>query len=462
MPSNAMVKPARRARRKPANAGGLRVLPTVRGHGAYSYAKPGPWGYYGRALAGAAGGAAGGLAGGSIGGPIGRAVGSVAGKAIGGKVGSYLHYIGKIFGSGDYVTSADSVRRNVLVNSSQIPSFSGNKNEVHIRHREFICNIVSSATANTFNIQTFNINPGLLATFPWLAGVVGDNFQQYRVNGMVFEYRSLSADAIASSTNTTLGSVIMATDYDSKDAAFTSKAQMENTEYGVSCKPSCSMIHAIECARTQTSVSELYVRAGAVPSGADIRLYDLGAFSIATDGFQGTSVVAGELWVSYDISALKAYQGIPGAIIPSAHYRLDPANMATKPFVALTTATQFDTIGLTFSANGLTVSFPYTIPVGSMWLMQLALDGTATASLNSLDFSTTAGGLSGWGSNFVTPKPNGTLTANRQTDAYIFQYTGGATPAVPPSFTVTIPGVMMSAYSAGQLWVSQINGNWPA
>ena len=74
----------------------------------------------------------------------------------------------------------------------------------------------------------------------------------------------MSADAL-NSVNTALGQVIMATDYNAANPPFAQKSEMENYEYGQSAKPSESAIHPIECARLQTTISELYTRAGAVP-----------------------------------------------------------------------------------------------------------------------------------------------------------------------------------------------------
>lgn len=148
---------------------------------------------------------------------------------------------------------------------------------------------------------------------------------------MVFEFRSMSADAL-NSTNTALGSVVMCTDYDSADVPFSSKQQMENTEFGVSCKPSSNMIHAIECAPKVTTATELYVRARNIPAGTDIRLYDWGKFYIATSGFQGTNVNCGELWVSYDITLIKAIEQPPGYLNNFIDYNLAGTNFNSFTF----------------------------------------------------------------------------------------------------------------------------------
>lgn len=424
-----------------------RTYGRLRGRGAYTYSKPGPWGKIGRAL--------GSLAGRGIAGPI--------GSAIGGKIGSYAHYIGKIFGSGDYVSSSDSVKWNTIVNDSQIPSFAGSKNTVRIRHREFLGDIISASTANTFTIQSFSINPGLSASFPWLSQVCGSTFQQYRINGMVYEFRTMSADAL-NSVNTALGSVTMATDYDSADAAFTSKQQLENTEFGVSSKPSCSMIHAIECARSQTSVSEQYVRAFANPANTDIRLYDLGKMYIATSGLQGTNVNIGELWVSYDITFFKAIEQPPGYLMPYAHYQIDPTLIGVTPSVVpLSTNTGADLIGMTAAAA--TISFPLSIPVKSVWRLDYYALGTATVGAGTI-VASPAGGLGAYpgflfGNSSVSvqvPSPAPSSTSTLQQLTVYFIYNGGGTPASLPRLVLSFTGgTALSAYTSADWLVTMVN-----
>lgn len=446
------VKPARRApRRAPASTA---LIPRVRGHGKYSLSNPGPVGRLGRV--------AGSLMGKSIGGPIGGWLGGHAGAVLG-------HGIGKIFGSGDYLTSSQMPKHNVLLgtSSSGPPSFATGENVVHIRHREFLGDVISSSSVNTFQIASYSINPGLSASFPWLSQVCGSTFQQYRINGMVFHYRTMSADAL-NNVNTALGQVIMATDYDSADAAFTSKAQMENTEFGVSGKPSCDIMHAIECARNQTSVSEQYVRAFAPPANADIRLYDLGKFYIATNGFQGTNVNCGELWVTYDITLFKAIQQPPGYLIPTAHYQLDPTNLAAQLLAPLAGNTGYDNIGLKFSspATG-QVSLPVSIPTNSVWIVSFSATGTATAGVFNTPPSISGnGGMVALSvlpfqlntSSVQAQSPQGTAgNTTVQQIVSCFKYNGLGNLAGPPRFTVGNSG-LLSAYSSGDLVITMVTG----
>lgn len=204
---------------------------------------------------------------------------------------------------------AYSVRKNVFLTGDP-PSVSNTRwanGGVVIRHREYIGDVISSPIANTFDVATYAINPGLSATFPWL-GTVAQNFEEYEMSGMLFEFKTMSSDAL-NSVNTALGEVIMATQYNAANPPFSSMASMLNYEFSESVKPSSSCIHMIECDPHQSPITRLYVRGGTNPSGTDIRLYDFGSFSIATNGMQGTSVNVGQLWVTYEFVFYKPLLG---------------------------------------------------------------------------------------------------------------------------------------------------------
>lgn len=212
-------------------------------------------------------------------------------------LGSTLHRGFKaITGVGDY-----RVRSNSILTGAKPPSFSTSGRGTIICNREYLGDVLSTTS---FAVQSFPLNAGLVATFPWL-GTIAGNWEQYCIRGMVFEYRTISATSLTSGSSTGMGAVIMATAYDSVNPNFSTKAQMENHEYSTSAVPSKTFMHPIECARGETPVNCLYVRTGSPVSGTDLRLYDLGNFQIATQGMPHAGDAIGELWVTYDIELLK-------------------------------------------------------------------------------------------------------------------------------------------------------------
>jgi hypothetical protein len=232
------------------------------------------------------------LGGGALGGMMGQ-------PALGAELGSMGGaMVSHISGHGDYDVSG--LNKNSLVLGGTVPTFSNGENFVRIRNREYIRDI-PTRTAFTMNL-TSPINPGQVSLFPWLAGVA-QNYQEYAFEGLVFEYVSTSGDAL-NSTNAALGSIMMATQYDVLQPAFTSQVQMNNNEYSCVQSPSVSFIHAVECAPKERPMDIQYIRTGKVPTGADARMYDLGNFSCAGTGSQA-GYTGGQLWVSYDVKLYK-------------------------------------------------------------------------------------------------------------------------------------------------------------
>lgn len=221
------------------------------------------------------------------------------------------HLIGRVVGSGDYMMSPFPVSRNILVNGKELPQFASDKISNVVCHREYIKDITTGA-AGTFSLESFLINPGRRDTFPWLSNLAG-SYEQYKIHGMIFEFKSTSADSL-NSTNTALGSVTMSTEYDVRDANYPNKTTMQNAEFAQSAKPSLSQMHAIECDPKQSVMTQLYVKGREEIASSDQRFYDFAKFQIATSGFQASNVVIGELWVTYCIEFFKPQRPADGII----------------------------------------------------------------------------------------------------------------------------------------------------
>jgi len=173
-------------------------------------------------------------------------------------------------------------------------------NEIRVRHREFLGPINGTTS---FLSTSYPLNPGMSTTFPWLSQLAA-NYEQYKMHGCVFQFVTTSATAV-SSTNTALGQVVMATDYDALDNPYASSRAMLASlysNYGVPCR---DLVHTIECASRKSFSEVLYVRNTAPPTGADLRLYDVGNFQLATEGMQAGVTQIGGLWVSYDVTFMK-------------------------------------------------------------------------------------------------------------------------------------------------------------
>lgn len=268
-------------------------------------------------------------------------------------------------GHGSYLM--EKIKHNTFIRGEppEIRNMRYREGAVVIRHREYIGDVISSATSGAFNIQTYPINPGLAQTFPWLSQIA-IGFEEYVISGMVFEFRSTASDAIASSTNLALGTVGLCTQYDPLNPTFTNMQQLLAYEYAQQCKVSENALHMIECAKNQTPINQLYVRGGLQPANSDIRLYDWGVFSIATSGLQGTNVNIGQIWVSYEVCFLKPKLSTQ-SILGGGFYNQILSGVSTSNMFGTTVVAVSPENTLAITNTGLQINFPSTAqPVSYM------------------------------------------------------------------------------------------------
>lgn len=204
----------------------------------------------------------------------------------------------------DAVSPVQALDRAIRV-KQEIPTIVNTPDgHVTVRHKEYVADIVSGGTAFTL-IQNLQLNPGLNpengGPFPWLSGIA-QHFQQYRFNGLVFEFRSTSG---TNATTQALGEVLMSSNYNVADLPPTNKQEMLSQVFAISRVPAADFEHPIECnPRQSVAGGLLYVRSGPIPVGQDARFYDFAETNIATQG-QTSPVTLGELWVTYQVELYK-------------------------------------------------------------------------------------------------------------------------------------------------------------
>lgn len=368
------------------------------------------------------------------------------GKDIGGALGYGAQQLVKFLtGFGDYQIHTNSIMGGVY-NPPELRNI--RDRGVVVRHREYIADITATSA---FTVQSFPINPGLSSSFPWLAQVC-DAFEEYYITGLVYEYKTLSADYTTASS-AALGYVVMATQYNTYNPVFPDKKTMENYEFSNSAKPSETFVHPVECKRSVTPVSELFIRTGAVPSGADSRLYDLGNFQIATGGNSGSGVL-GELWVTFEIVLCKPklVEAI-GYDIMTDHYRLAAASIADlTPLSTAPTLASGSLIGGVIS-SGTTYTFPSTI-VNGLYLVNYQVTGSSTAITSHNIGGTGYTALSVWRGDTANNVTNVPLTSTVYMMMMIIQIT-----AASATIVWATSGTLPTSPTSGDLWITQINGS---
>lgn len=304
-----------------------------------------------------------------------------AGAALQGGYSSGSTNIPAIKGLGAY--SVDKIRHNILMsNPPSIHNAKGIEGATVVRHREYLGPITSSSVAGAFKIQSYALNPAQSVSFPWLSSIA-QNYEEYRPNGVMYEFVSTCSTAIASSTNLALGQIMLATRYDPTDPAFTSDLEMLNYEFAQSGKVSDNVMHFVECDIKQSPLTHLYTRPGAPQGDQDLRFSDFGTFHIASSGLQGTNVQIGQLWCSYEFLLYKPKIGSLQAT-PTALFKwYNPSISQNSPLGAgIFQYNAENDLNVTVTANILTLpqlSVPVTYLVVINWAGYTAMSSSFNA-----------------------------------------------------------------------------------
>jgi hypothetical protein len=295
--------------------------------------------------------------------------------------------LGKLIGSGDYEVS-DMCEVNSLFKRGSPgmsnASFYNTEMGTRVVHREFISDVFTGPTAGTFNNFSAPINPGLPFAFPYLAAIA-QNFEEYRFHGLVFEFISTTSPYNAYSS---IGSVIMSMKYDANSPNFTSKPQMENSDFAISTRFDKSLIYGVEC--KENAQNSYYVRS-ANSITQPVNLTDLGNFQIATQPASTFPTLSqiGELWVSYDVELLRPrisperygfahYRPLVSTSITGVVSTIGPPTLAPNVYGGL--------VGMVVSypsTGGINLSYPYA-DAGDTYLIQVNLyTSTAPTGMQS-------------------------------------------------------------------------------
>lgn len=335
---------------------------------------------------------------------MGESLGRRAGQFIGGLAGQPL----KMLGLGDYSASAATLA------PPHVANFGTSERANVVTHREYLGDVYSSVN---FASTVFNVNPGLgnpasdvdtmAGVFPW-ASSLAQNYEKYELAGCIFEFISTSSDAVVSgATTSSLGQVVMATEYNVNRPDFGSLTDALNSQFATSNKPSVNFCHPIECAKKDQSQNLHYVRTQPTPESSDILQFDFAKVNLITQGMPADGEIIGQLWISYKIRLYSPIlqEGGSGADTVSVHYGkagwVDSGVLATvsnsAPFGDHTTSLDTalgnapeagSTVELVFNSNLGHITLPNTITSGN-WSLMLRYKGTSATLTNALIVSAT-------------------------------------------------------------------------
>jgi hypothetical protein len=331
----------------------------------------------------------------AVGSKVGELFGDTGSK-VGGAIGSGVDWLVKqITGKGDYTMKQAALQSNHGVKdvrdiklSGLMPLFSkGQSGSNHMVFAEVMFPVMSS---QAFALQSYQINPGLVSTFPYLAGIA-QNYQEYELMGMIVQYQTEESQ---SAINGTVGQVGLGTNYDPASThAPQNMTGLLTLDYSKSSIGSDNIMHMIECGNTQTQIAIKQVRKDYNING-DLRFFDHGTLYVATSGFAQDGVEIGRICVTYSINLLKP-TGLMSSSGKSAHLRLTgTSNAGIQTVIPLS---QSLPVKLALSSVGTTIaSFMMPKISGTYMMIVHSASNTAFATGNQVTSTSTD----------VTPRTN--------------------------------------------------------
>lgn len=171
---------------------------------------------------------------------------------------------------------------------------------ITITNKEYVGDIISNGTGH-WEIQKFEINPGLRATFQRL-GQLAANYSEYKFHSLAFTYESV---VNVQSNETQTGTIMMAPQYRTDQPLWKNKREMLEATGCVSNLINKNLFCGIECNPNKLASNKiLYVRETKLKEDEDLNDYDSSYLAVALNGVK-TDGQIGELWVTYSVTLSK-------------------------------------------------------------------------------------------------------------------------------------------------------------
>jgi hypothetical protein len=176
--------------------------------------------------------------------------------------------------------------------TSQRNGFNRNTASKTITKDEYIGEVAGTVA---FTTTQYAVNPGVAATFPWLA-IEAKQWEKYEFLKLEFY---LKPEVTQYTTNANSGKVILSFDSDASDAPPLNKQEAEDVMPMADGMSYQSVSLDIPKFILNSHTDSFYVRPGNLPGGSDIKTYDLGNLFVSTIGQGGAVPNMMELRVRY-------------------------------------------------------------------------------------------------------------------------------------------------------------------
>jgi len=333
-------------------------------------------------------------------------------------------------------------------------------NSTHIEdtfavRREKVANIIGTTATTLSIVQQYYLNPGNSVLFPIFSQIAA-TYEQYRVNTLVFSYETEAYTA--SGSNVSAGKVILVTNYDPSDAAFTTDQQMEDYSNSDRGAPYCEIVHDVlggDHSLKGEPLKNYFVNSSAnaqAPSNdsSQGKFYTIGNFQLGCQGNASSTAEIGELYVTYSFTMIRPKQQTPlGQNLLVAHIvESAPGTAAASGSAFLGTTGGVLRAGSTL--NSVCTKNTFTLPtlgrflIAAQWVGSVAAVATWTPGSNITAVSLTNDSQS----NMV-----GTVSSGNTSVVGTYDVTAAGTGAAN---TMTIASLTSLAAGTADIFISQI------
>ena len=227
--------------------------------------------------------------------------------------------------AGKAVTRAPAAQSRTTVQRApkMATSFLGNDARIRVKHREYLTDVMGSVA---YAVTKFSLNPGLNNAFPWLSSLA-NNYESYRFLNLAVEFETMCSTA-------TVGSVMMAIDFDAADEVPGTKQMMLGYHNAVRTAGWSRATLTASPADLNKNGQKM-TRNRPLAANLDIKTYDTGNLLVACQGFADASSI-GELYLVYEVEL-----HTPQLVTEPAY--LDSARIASS-VAGITAATPFGNV----------------------------------------------------------------------------------------------------------------------
>jgi len=298
-------------------------------------------------------------------------------------------------GRGSYEqTISNQLVAGTNVRPATLSSSGDETGEIIISKREYLTDMFSTGST-AFYLESFGVNPGLPGVFPFLSQIA-TNYTTYEFIQLIFEYVPVVSQA---STTGAMGTIILACNGNAAAGPFASKVEMNEYDGAISGRVCDHLVLGIECDPRKLGLQPtLYVRAGSVQTGQDIKTYDLGLFQIGLSGVSPaafpTGTQLGEIWVHYRLKLRKPrlYDALGFNVPRDVFYSSGAGSTAVLPFGSAPYKSLNNVIGGRLSKS---VATTYTFPDNYTGYTEIILVIQGATVTNASGIVAVFGGITG-------------------------------------------------------------------